>query len=487
MIWKTKKHLLLCNKNYCSKRNILWLITILLWITVLTATIALLYAHKYNPLNHWWELQALRIPELIDSREVKQPIVITAWVREHEFIPGIKSETLGYNGTYLGPTIKMYKWESTNLTFINEIWEETNVHGHGLHVNGDIDGNEMQAIHNTESWDVEIPIVQQASTNWYHPHLMGTTSKQVHNGLAGLYIIEDENSLSLGLPNDYGINDIPLIIQDRDFENGKMIPYPEQSNMDSGRKSTFVVNGTLNPELKVPSGLIRLRILNGANARPYELYLPDNEPFYKIATEWGFLETPVEITKLIMAPWERNEIVIDMSDKISLELMWKFYDPEIFLSPFFPRARVLQLTVDSNIKNPESTLAKKLNTIEWYSSDDVVQERNFRLAGGMNINGESMDMKVINFKVKKGDLEKWTVNSPAHPFHMHGVSFQILSINGEEPPVEERWWKDTIYAQWNAELLMRFNHVATEMWPYMYHCHILEHEDRGMMWQFTVE
>jgi bilirubin oxidase len=462
-------------------------IFIVLSILLLSLIGFFLYVFKLNSLNYGGALQPLIIPPLIDSRNVQQPIVIDAIKGQHEFVPGVKSKTSGYNGSYLGPTIRLYQGEETQLQFVNKLGEPTNVHGHGLHVSGDIDGGETTIIYPEKLWDISLPITQEASTNWYHPHLMHTTARQVHSGLAGLYLIEDENSLSLNLPNTYGVNDIPLVVQDRNFNNGEMLPYPTQQTEDSGYQSTFIVNGTVNPEIKLPAGLIRLRLLNGANARPYEFYFSDFRPFYKIATEGGLLERPVEIYRIRMAPGERNEIIVDLSDAQSVTMMGKFLWPEYnnFTADFAPRGQLLQLTVDKTITNPDSALPENLNTITRHDLKNVVVKRDFEL-GDMSINGKQMSHEV-DFSVKKDDLELWRVNSDEHPFHMHGVSFQIISQNGQKPAPEDRGWKDTVLPLGNVELLMRFHYTASKEFPYMYHCHILEHEDMGMMGQFVVE
>ena len=234
----------------------------------------------------------LMIPELIDSRAFNRDIQLTLQNGQHEFYPNIKSNTKGFNGHYLGPTIRFYKNESTRIRFTNKIGESTTVHGHGLHVEGKVDGGPHNKILPNQTWDIILPIKQEASTNWYHPHLMGKTAEHVHAGLAGLYIIEDDNSLKLPLPKTYGVDDIPLVIQDRDFTNGKMVDYSitEEENMQGKREGTLIVNGTVSPYVKVPKGWLRLRLLNGSNARIYDFHLKSKQPFYKIATEGGFLE-----------------------------------------------------------------------------------------------------------------------------------------------------------------------------------------------------
>ena len=186
----------------------------------------------------------LQIPELLDSRMTPE-IELVMQNGAHEFYSGVKSETMGFNGHYLGPTIRLYKDTDVTITFTNNIGEPTNVHGHGLHVNGEIDGGPQSVIQPGESWQITIPVRQDAGTSWYHPHRMGKTAHHVHAGLAGLYLIEDENSQSLDLPKDYGVNDIPLVVQDRSFTDGKMNEYSVtvEEIRNGLREETLVVNG----------------------------------------------------------------------------------------------------------------------------------------------------------------------------------------------------------------------------------------------------
>ena len=284
-----------------------------------------------------------------------------------------------------------------------------------------------------------------------------------------------------------------------------------------------MINGTINAHHTVPAGWVRLRLLNGSNARFYRFFFADNQPFYKIATEGGFLNRPVSITELTMAPGERNEVMIDLSSHASLSLMAEFLpaDPEgidlgdvetlaefeelisVLFAQGNPVQRVLELRTDATLP-ALGGLPDKLNNINYFSQDDqqAAVKRTFNLdmdmaddAGPINeqnqlsINLQPMDMNVINERVKKGNLELWTVTAETmpHPFHVHGVSFQILTHNGQPTAEQDRGWKDTvIVTEEPTEILMRFNYTATNEFPYMIHCHILEHEDNGMMGQFTV-
>lgn len=462
---------------------------------------------------------ALNIPPLIDSRDARHDIQIAIQHGEHEFYKGIKSKTKGFNANYLGPTIRLYDDEDTRLRFTNNIGEDTTVHGHGLHVTGMVDGGPSNVIKAGETWDVTLPIRQQASTNWYHPHLMGKTAEHVHAGLAGFYWVEDKNSQSLPLPKTYGVDDIPLVVQDRTFIDKKMKPYSVTAEqiMSGLLEGTPVVNGTVDAYVDVPSGWVRLRLLNGSNARFYEFYLQGEQTFYKIATEGGFLETPVPITKMFMAPGERNEIMIDLSDGQTQELMAVFRAPSADDESliFKEKKRILELRPDTklNVKlKSKGTLPKNLNVVtpfkpEWKREQASVT-RNFMLNMEMaenatqaskhdnhamhhmlGINGKSMSRDRIDETVKKGDIEIWRiqVDEMLHPFHMHGTSFMILQHNGAPPKAENRGWKDVVVIDEGVtEVIMKFDFEATKKDPYMYHCHILEHEDAGMMGQFTV-
>ena len=452
----------------------------------------------------------LSLPDLIDTNDGKQ-VELVLKHGKHEFYSGVKSQTMGFNGSYLGPTIRLHKDTKVRIGFTNDIGENTSVHGHGLHVDGSIDGGPQQVIPPNTSWEIEIPVQQQAGTSWYHPHLMGKTARHVYTGLAGLYIIEDDNSKALDIPKNYGVNDIPLIVQDRSFTKGKMNPYQitHDGMMEGMRGDTLVINGTINPYYDVPKGWVRLRLLNGSNARFYRFYLSSNAPFYKIATEGGFLNKPVVIESLSMAPGERNEIMIDMSNTKNVNLMAELLpaDPEdnfFFMSN--PKANVVELRTDATLPS-QGKLPEKINDIIYFTSADVSKavKRNFHLdmddgenntmvTNDMNsmfsINGKSMDMTSIDERVKKGELELWriTADMMPHPFHMHGVSFLLMTHNGKPPAEADRGWKDTVVVtEEPTEVLMRFNHIADDKTPYMYHCHILEHEDGGMMGQFTVQ
>jgi blue copper oxidase len=457
-------------------------------------------------------INPLRIPELIDSME-NDDIQLVLQNGSHSFYDGVLSDTSGFNGDYLGPTIRLYRDRVANISFTNRLEEPTTVHGHGLHVNGELDGGPQSRIMPGDTWSISIPVAQEAGTSWYHPHLMGKTAEQVHAGLAGVYIIEDENSLALDLPRDYGINDIPLVVQDRSFTDGRMNDYAiDREQLFNGlREDTLVVNGTVDAYQEVPAGWVRLRLLNGSNSRFYRFSFASGRPFYKIATEGGFLNEPVLMESIEMAPGERNEIMIDLSDAATASLIADFLpvDPEDRGRQRIPRAQVLELRVSAELE-ASGSLPEVLNDIAFFSRSDAVKTRDFIMEmDGINgdrnsrdnslpanykesfsINGRPMNMMMVNERINLGDVEIWRIQAERmpHPFHIHGVSFQILSIAGRPPAEADRGWKDTVVVppKTVVEVILRFDHAASDEYPFMYHCHMLEHEEGGMMGQFTV-
>lgn len=448
----------------------------------------------------------LAMPELLDTREGE--VIVTARDMQHEFYPGVQSDTMGFNSSYLGPTIRLHKNRHAIVTFKNELSEPTTIHGHGLHVAGRWDGGPQNIIKPGEQVTYQFDIIQQSGTSWYHPHMMGKTAEQVHAGLAGFYIITDEYTESLNLPSIYGVNDIPLAVQDRTFIDGAMRSYSVSMEqiMNGLREDTLVVNGTIAPYKEVPAGWVRLRLLNGSNARYHRYRLEESSIFYKIATEGGLLERPIQMTELIMGPGERNEIMVDMSQVASRQLLCDFIGgEEQWLDLFMNKSQlVLELRADKQLQT-QGELPQKLSEIAPYRLADVTVERNFVLQMGMDgemensaahahhnlfkINGRSMNMKHINHTSKIGQLELWRITGEEmrHPFHMHGTSFLILSQNGSTPTIADQGWKDTVDVNEGVtEVLLKFDVPADRQYPFMYHCHILEHEDAGMMGQFTV-
>ncbi|WP_414839172.1 multicopper oxidase family protein [Carnobacterium sp. TMP28] len=435
----------------------------------------------------------LPIPPLLEDKNPENGKVefdLTVQYGETEFFEGHKTETLGYNGDYLGPIIKVNKGDEVKINVENSLNEMTTVHWHGLEVPAEMDGGPHQTIAPNSTWNPYFTINQPAATLWYHPHLLGKTGEQVYKGLAGLFYIEDEKSKNLNLPKDHGVNDIPIVVQDKQFTKDGDIPYEldMRDTMNGFMGDTVLINGAINPELDIKNELVRLRILNGSNARTYDFSFSDNTPFYQIASDGGFLEESIEMDDVTLAPAERAEILVDFSDyKVGDKVTFKDANNNLM---------TINIVEESN---QELSIPKKLVDIPKYDRKDSLRSRDFVMSGMgpmVAINGKQMDMDRIDEELKINELEEWVItnestggmgmmSSSSHPFHVHGVQFQIIERNGETPALNEQGWKDTVMVKNNEEVTVLV--VFKEKGLFMYHCHILEHEDSGMMGQFTVE
>lgn len=402
-----------------------------------------------------------------------------------EFIKGKPSETLGYNGSLLGPVIRVKKGEEVTVHVENQLEESTTFHWHGMELPGEMDGGPHSGIEPSTTWVSKFTVDQPASTLWYHPHLMHKTGEQVYKGLAGLVYIDDEESQKLKLPNRYGVDDIPIILQDRRMEEDGQLSYLlERSDVMHGLQGNVVlINGAIKPYFNVPASKVRLRALNGSNAREYNLSLNNLDAFWQIGSDGGLLESPVKLKNLKLGAGERAEIIVDFSS--------------------YKKGDVVHLKTDdyammefrvSGKKGEISELPDSLAAIPRLDPSTASTEREFILQGmgaHVNINGKQMDMDRIDEQIKVNSTEIWTIKNEAtgmmgmpHPFHAHGTQFQVLDRDGSPPPLNERGWKDTIMIQpgETVRVIAKFRYKGI----YMYHCHILEHEDAGMMGQFSV-
>ena len=455
------------------------------------------------------EPQLLRIPPLLDARRQGQSISLTAQAGTTEFFAGKKSATAGYNGHYLGPTILLQRGDDVQMAVTNALGAPTTVHWHGMLIAAQLDGGPHQLILPGDTWRPVLPVRQPAATLFYHPHVHGSTGEQVYSGLAGVLLVADDKERALGLPSQYGVDDLPLVLQDRQFSNGTMVlPAGMMTAMQGRRGDTLLVNGTPNAFARVPAQMVRLRLVNGSNARIYDLSFDDGRAFQWIATEGGLLEAPVQLRSLELAPGQRAEILVDFSDGRKARLQT---GPDLNASMIGGSGRMggagaaasgEQATVLAFEPNKANALASSELVVlrpdirERVTAQQAVKRRQFRLnmgmgmgmgmgGGGMAINGRPFDMRRIDQTVRLGDVEIWEVSGEtmAHPFHVHGVQFEVLSAGGKTS-VRDQGPRDTVLVREPVELLVRFTQPAVEV-PFMYHCHILEHEDAGMMGQFS--
>lgn len=438
------------------------------------------------------------------------------------FLPGVQTPTAGYNGTFLGPTLVFTKEERIALSVTNNLTEVTTTHWHGLHLPGQMDGGPHQPIEPGETWRPTFTVINEASTAWYHPHPHtaemdhatnaemahpmvtesgATTGHQVYAGLAGMIIIRDSASEALGLPHTYGGDEFPVVVQDRNFDaDGSFSPYPEIQDRDLHKGDHFLVNGTLAGTLSAPAQMVRLHLLNGSNARFYNFGFSDSRSFYQIASDNALLNQRVSRNRVVLGPGERAEIVVDLSGAQGQTLHFLNYAAEFGPADVAPTSVddydqanyiLFSINVAAATTNAVTTIPATLNHIARTNPNDVPLARTLTLNIPPSINGGTFEMEVVNITATLGTKEVWTIvnlSEETHPFHIHDSPFQIVSRNGAAPPEYEQGLKDTVlvHALERVVLIKDFSGYADAASPFMYHCHILDHEDKGMMGQFII-
>ncbi|MGE8205555.1 multicopper oxidase family protein [Heyndrickxia sp. NPDC080065] len=420
-------------------------------------------------------------PDQEDTNNVSY--TIRAQQGKAEILDGTKTATYGYNGNFLGPIIRVKKGINVKIHLINDLNEETTFHWHGLEVPGYADGGPHKVLKPGETETIHFTVQQNAATLWFHPHPMHKTGKQVFMGLAGLLYIDDSHSEQLNIPKTYGENDFPLILQDKTFTADKQLDYEKVMNEDGTTGDTLLINGVVNPKLTVNRTSVRLRILNGSNMRNYKLRFDNGMDFQQIASDGGFLNKPNASKEIEVAPSERVELIVDFS-KIKGDKVALVNEDGTTILPI----HIIE-------KKKISNTADVLNNL---SISDKVKNakisKKIKLTGmgkDVTINGKKFDPNRIDFTQKQNETEVWEIENlkdsmggMKHPFHIHGTQFQVISIDGKEPPANLSGLKDTITLEpgQKAKLAVTFTQKGT----YMFHCHILEHEDNGMMGQIKV-
>jgi len=437
-------------------------------------------------------------------------------------LAGRKAYLLSYNGQVPAPRIEVRAGDAeggsqsdhrVRIHFTNNLSQPTNLHFHGLHVtptgNGD---NPFLMVPPTESltYEFTVPKNHRSGTFWYHPHHHGLVAEQLFGGLAGLFIVRGELD---DLPEIKAAKEEFLVLQDFALDGNGRIQPPSHMTVMRGREGQILtVNGRVNPHISIPQGgLLRLRLLNASPARFYRLTLEDR-PFYLIATDGGAVAAPVELAELLLAPGERAEVLVRGEREPSqYRLLNLPYDRggmgmmgggmgmmgggmgmmgggmemmgETQINP-----QVLATLTD---RGSASTLPlpQKLIPVEALPAPKTV--RHFELSMDMNpgmgmsftFNGQAFDPNEINTQVQLNTVEDWELvnvdpDRMDHPFHLHTNSFQVISRNGKAEPY--RAWKDTVLVRRGETVRIRipFRDFAGKT---VYHCHILDHEDLGMM------
>lgn len=475
---------------------------IILSLSFLTSTFVI----GQNPLN---------IPTAITSTSIN----LTLQEGITNFYPGITTNTMGANGALLGPTVIMNQGDFVNITVNNQLTEETTVHWHGLHVKPEDDGGPHSVIQPNDIWNPQFTVLDKAGTYWYHPHLHMQTDKHVSKGIAGIMLVRDNEEAGLNLPLDYGVDEFPLVLQTKGFDaNGQILVH---TDLDT----SVMVNGTVDAVTDLPAQVVRLRVLNGASQRVMELGFSDDRSFSLIGTDGGLLSAPLSMTRYRISPGQRADILVDLSGSqgdifqlmsFASELPNAIYGasqpgmgpgataslPDYTSNPLNGNNyELLDINVVGATANPIMTIPTTLASFTPLLEADADITRNLTftsdgqmgdLSGPFLINGSTFDMDVINYTIPLNNTEIWSLTNQtpiAHPFHIHDVQFFILDINGNPPPPELQGYNDVVMVpggMGNVRFIAQFTEHTSDTVPYMYHCHMLTHEDDGMMGQFLV-
>lgn len=418
---------------------------------------------------------------------------LTAAPGRSAFLPGVTTPTWGYGTAFGGPTLRAARGERVRVRVTNRLPETTTAHWHGMVLPAAADGGPHQPIPPGASWAPEWTVEQPAATLWYHPHPHGATERHVHRGLSGLFLVDDaDGPAASGLPHRYGVDDVPVVVTDRTFT--------ADGSFDETHRSahgllgdTLLVNGTVRPYLVARTARIRLRLVDASPARCYRFARSDGRPLLLVAGDTGLLAAPREVPDVLLTPGERAEVLLDLEPGRPVTLVSLPQDlgavsgtersigafdtldvldirPADVLEPAPPPPAVLP-----HEPGPDPAAATRLRRFDL--GDDV-------------INGRAMDMTRIDEVVPVGATEVWelrNVHSRPHNLHVHDARGQVVEADSRPVPPQLRVWKDTVYVppRTTSRVLLLFGRHADPARPYMYHCHLLYHEDQGMMGQFV--
>jgi blue copper oxidase len=485
--------------------------------------------------------QPLPIPVVLKA-DIGGKIALNAQPGTMRFLADSETKTYGINGPFLGPAVRLQRGQKVTAEVKNGVPQDITMHWHGLIIPGADDGGPHQVIAPGNTWRADLSIDQPAATLWFHPHLYPTTAELVIKGLAGLIIVDDDVSERLPLPSRWGIDDIPLIIQDRRFTTeGQFFERFNITAVTNGYVGdTVLVNGVHHPEARTTRGWLRFRVLDGSNARSYQLSSSDSRSLYVIASDGGLLDSPVELKQLLIHAGERFEVLVDARDGRAFDLMTLPVAQKIMRLPPFdkplPIVRVRPDGVDGKGQLPDSLAilprlpadlppVTQLLTMNMFRDkegmmglkkaglmtlgesgkpdpavvarvvslivDGPALSRSEQLSAN-GVNGKPFSLIETSFVAPRNELLRWRIaegsDQMLHPVHIHGCQFRIVLQDGRPPEAQLAGWKDVapISAGGTTEIVVRFPYTASRDAPYMAHCHILEHEDSGMMAQFTV-
>ena len=419
------------------------------------------------------------------------------WSYEASLIHGPSSTIQSPGSGYLGPVIRLRQGQKVRIWFHNDLPESSIVHWHGLDVPHHADGHPMSAVGTGEVYQYDFEVINRAGLYWFHPHPHGRTGFQVYQGLAGLMVVEDAEEQALDLPK--GDQELFYVLQDRELDEQNQLVYAN-SNHDwmMGKMGNLLFINGLRPEAQeVKKGSYRVRVLNGSNARFYNLAWSDGRELKIIGTDGGLIDKTETRDNVFMAPAERLDLWVDFSNMAEGETLSLVSAPivegrgepfDLVQFKVVPgAARTTPCPVDlTPLEILDPSQAANLNNPKVWT---LMPHRQW----GWTLDGTPYDMNGVEDKAvaKLNDIEIWefdhTKSGMAHPMHLHGSQFQVLERNGTGrfTGTFDLGWKDTVMMLPgdHVKVIKRFGRYPGR---FLIHCHNLEHEDRAMMKNFDI-
>jgi len=429
-------------------------------------------------------------PSVLENLSSEPGIVeveLTATPARVALVPGGDTDVYAYNGCVPGPLLEVSEGDSVIVHFRNNLPYPTTVHWHGLHLPFLADGSAFHPVAPGETYTYTFRIHSgTAGTYWYHPHPHHHTAYQVAKGLFGAIIVRDPDDPIAGLPERL------LVLSDNRFQQDGSIEFPEpgsrqaRADAENGREGDVLfVNGRITPELRIRSGEVqRWRVINTSAARIYRLTLPGHTLLH-VGSDGGLFKHPVEVEEILLAGGERVELLVrgtGMPGKAVAfqSLPYDRYMPHTRPSDWTDTLALATLRYSAEPPAEAVALPRTLRPIPALDPADATATRRMTLTKN-RINGRVMDMERVDAVAELGATEIWEVENLVgmdHTFHLHGFQFQILDRDGESEP--QRAWKDVVNVpkRSTVRFIVRFDNYPGK---WMFHCHILDHEDAGMM------
>jgi len=389
-------------------------------------------------------------------------VTITAEPAKLSLLPGKTTVGYAYNGRVPGPTLEVYEGDKVIVHFRNRLSEGTTIHWHGLHIPNAFDGSPLQMVPAGSDFDYRFTIEKgSAGTYWYHPHPDHNTGAQIAKGLFGALIVRARDDPLRGIPEKL------IVLSDNRFHPDGSLDFADPESMqggidfENGRECAHIfVNGQIEPTIKIRPGEVqRWRFINASAARVYRLAIPGQKMLH-VGNDGGLFEHPVEVS------YDR-------------------YSPHTRPADWETPRDLLKIQYSGAAVRKPVVIPATLRAVVPIDTMLAVRTRVFTLQQGF-INGKLHDMNRVDETGKLGDVEIWEIENIVgmdHPFHIHGFQFQVIDRDGKPEPF--RSWKDTINVPKHSTVRIVI-HLADFAGKWMYHCHILDHEDHGMMGIFEL-